>query len=234
MELAVISDLHLGRGDPGDRFRHDDGAFLRFLDHLERNFERIVLLGDVWETLGSRRLGDYVAELGRAQAAHPEIARRFRHPRYAYVHGNHDLVARRVWKAPGELTIQADGVRLFLTHGHDHDWIIHRLNWLAELGSWVGAALLRWGQEALFHVLDRWYSGRPDRDPSRCSFRRWALALAETQSADVIVTAHTHAPACELHGPRLFMNSGTCAYGRYSFLGLDTRTQRFELHRSGW
>jgi hypothetical protein len=29
------------------------------------------------------------------------------------------------------------------------------------------------------------------------------------------------------------MNSGTCAYGRFSFLGLDTRTQNFRLHQEG-
>ena len=232
MQIAVISDLHLGKADSGDRFRHDEGAFLRFLDHLERNFERIVLLGDIWETLGSRRLGDYVAELGRAQAAHPEIANRFRNPRYTYVHGNHDLVASRVSGAPGELTWDVDGVRLFFTHGHLHDWVIRRVNWLAELGSWIGGVMLWLGQEAVFHVLDRWYSGRPELDPSRCSFRRWALSMAEVRSADVVVTAHTHAPACETQGTRLFMNSGTCAYGRYSFLSLDTRAQSFLLHHS--
>ena len=51
MKIAVISDLHLGRGDAADLFGHDDAEFLRFLDFLEGNFERIVLLGDIFETL---------------------------------------------------------------------------------------------------------------------------------------------------------------------------------------
>ena len=45
MQIAVISDLHLGAGGAADGFGHDDGDFLRFLRFLERNFERIVLLG---------------------------------------------------------------------------------------------------------------------------------------------------------------------------------------------
>ena len=40
MKIAVISDLHLGRGDGSDRFGHDDAEFLRFLDFLEGDFER--------------------------------------------------------------------------------------------------------------------------------------------------------------------------------------------------
>ena len=57
MEIAVISDLHLGTGGAADGFGHDDAEFLRFLSFLERNFERVILLGDIWETLQSRRLG---------------------------------------------------------------------------------------------------------------------------------------------------------------------------------
>ena len=54
MKIAVISDLHLGPADNTDLFGHDDAEFLRFLQFLESNFERIVLLGDIWETLSSK------------------------------------------------------------------------------------------------------------------------------------------------------------------------------------
>src|SRR6187399_117979 len=89
MKLAVISDLHLGAGDRADGFGHDDADFIRFLKFLEGNFERVILLGDIWETLQSRRLGSARQELELAQAAHPEIAKRFERPKYHYVHGNH-------------------------------------------------------------------------------------------------------------------------------------------------
>src|SRR6267154_2176348 len=81
MKLAVISDLHLGAGDLADGFGHDDGEFLRFLSFLENNFERVILLGDIWETLQSRRLGSVREELTLARLAHPEIAQRFELPR---------------------------------------------------------------------------------------------------------------------------------------------------------
>src|SRR4051812_40980122 len=120
MQLAVISDLHLGRRGPTDGFGHDDAEFLRFLTFLEGNFEQIVLLGDIWETLTGTLPGHAADELRAAQAAHPELARRFRRRKYRHVHGNHDLVARDVG-VPEEITLRADGVRLLFTHGHQGD-----------------------------------------------------------------------------------------------------------------
>ncbi len=34
MEIAVISDLHLGAGDSADGFGHEDSEFLKFLEFL--------------------------------------------------------------------------------------------------------------------------------------------------------------------------------------------------------
>src|SRR4051794_31587370 len=121
MQLAVISDLHLGRRGPTDGFGHDDADFLRFLSFLERHFEQIVLLGDVWETLTGTLPGHAADELAAAQASHPEITARFRRRKYRHVHGNHDIVARDVDGVPEELVVRADGVRLLFTHGHQSD-----------------------------------------------------------------------------------------------------------------
>src|SRR5690242_3497775 len=102
MQLAVISDLHLGPGDKSDLFQHEDGRFLEFLSFLESNFERIVLLGDIWETLTPEWPGDPEEALRRSRIAHPEIARRFQRPAYTYVHGNHDIVTGAVEGVPEE------------------------------------------------------------------------------------------------------------------------------------
>src|SRR3954468_858284 len=118
MQLAVISDLHLGRRGPTDGVGHDHAEFLRFLTFLRVNFEQIVLLGDIWETLTGTLPGHPAEELRAAQAAHPELTRRFRCKKYLHVHGNHDMVAREVDRVPEELTLKADGVRLLFTHGH--------------------------------------------------------------------------------------------------------------------
>jgi hypothetical protein len=54
-------------------------------------------------------------------------------------------------------------------------------------------------------------------------FQKWAVSLASARSADVVVTGHTHVPLRVEHPGALFLNSGSCSMGRFSFLSLDTR-----------
>ncbi|MBU8895585.1 serine/threonine protein phosphatase [Corallococcus sp. H22C18031201] len=234
MRIAVISDLHLGRHDTVDPFGHDDSVFLRFLRFLESNFERIVLLGDIYETLTARAPRRQEAELAAARAAHPELVRRFAGPQYHYIHGNHDLVAGRVLGAPEELVLEADGVRMLFTHGHRHDWVIRKARWISEASVWAGAWLRRLQLRAMFRALqavDLRLSGALP-DPARCTFQRWAIERAHQRDADIVVTGHTHLGLRVEHGDRLFLNSGTCSEGQFSFLSLDTRDGRYGLHTS--
>ncbi len=234
MQIAVISDLHLGAGGAADGFGHDDGDFLRFLRFLERNFERVVLLGDIWETLTGLLPGTPGEELRLARERHREIARRFQRPEYLYIHGNHDLVAGAVDGAPDEYLLQADGVRLLFTHGHQNDPLIERRRWLSELGIWLGGWIRRLGLNAMYRLfaeLDEKRGGL-SLDGSRCAFQRWAMGVAREREVDVIVTGHTHLAAQTDHGGRLFLNSGSCSEGKLSFLALDTRRACYGVHSS--
>ncbi len=232
MKLAVISDLHLGPGDRSDVFRHRDERFLAFLTFLESNFERIILLGDIWETLTPTWPRSPADALRRARVAHPEIARRFERPSYTYVHGNHDIVAGSVERVPEELTLVHRGTRLLFTHGHHHDLLIRKARWISELGVWLGGHLLRWGLSPLyrmFDLADQFRSGVAT-EPGRCTFQRWAVGLAGARSADVVVTGHTHVPLRVEHPNALFLNSGSCAYEKFSFLSLDVNAGNYAVH----
>ncbi|HWA74112.1 MAG TPA: UDP-2,3-diacylglucosamine diphosphatase [Polyangiaceae bacterium] len=234
MEIAVISDLHLGSGGRADGFGHCDSEFLKFLGFLERNFERIVLLGDIWETLTGCLPGDPGAELAAARATHPEIARRFSRESYVYVHGNHDLVAGALEGAPDEYVIQAGGQRILFTHGHQNDPLIQRRRWLSELGVWLGGWIRRLGAAALYRLLAQMDEkrGGVSIDAARCPFQRWAIDVAARREVDIVVTGHTHLPTRSEHGERLFLNSGTCSEGKFSFLSLDTRRACYGVHSS--
>jgi predicted phosphodiesterase len=231
MEIAVISDLHLGSGGAADGFGHEDNEFCRFLTFLENNFERIVLLGDVWETLASSVPGDAASELERARICHPEIAQRFRTSKYTYIHGNHDLVAGAVDVAPEEWVLEADGVRVLFTHGHQNDDLFQRRRWLSELGVWLGGWVRRVGMQAFYRMLLRMDALREGatRDSSRCPFQKWAVRLAQRRNIDVVVTGHTHLATRAEHGTQLFLNSGSCAGGEISFLAMDTRRALYQV-----
>lgn len=230
MQIAVISDLHLGSGGPTDLFEHDDAEFLKFLRFLENNFEKVVLLGDIWETLTARGPGMYAAELRAAETHHREIYERFQRPKYQYVHGNHDFIAAKVRKAPDEFEIVEGGTRVLFSHGHQGDVLCARSRWLSELGVWVGGWIRRFGLQPVysyFAALERTRSQTAGED---CAVRKWALAHADQRRADIVVTGHTHVAAHAEDGSRLFLNSGSCSGGEINFLSLDTRRGAYAVN----
>lgn len=231
MRVAVVSDLHLGRGDASDRFGHDDREFLQFLDFLEAEFERVVLLGDVWETLTSRHPRAQVQELQACRNAHPALARRFTRDKYLYIHGNHDLIARRAEHVPSEWTLEAGGLRVLLLHGHVLDTFNQHTRVLSETASWAGGWLMRLGLRGLVQRLDHLdhVLGGASAQPE-CAFQQRAVALARARDVDVIVTGHTHLGGRSEHGDRLVLNSGTCSWGEWSFLELDPARGHFAWH----
>ncbi len=234
MEIAVISDLHLGTGGAADGFGHDDGEFLKFLGFLEKNFEKVVLLGDIWETLTGALPGDPAAELRRARESHPEIAARFERSNYLYVHGNHDLIAGAVQGTPDELILHTGNTRILFTHGHQNDELIQRRRWLSELGVWLGGWIRRLGLGALYRLfseLDEKRGGL-SLDSTQCSFQKWAMNIAAQREFDVMVTGHTHLAANAAHGSRVFLNSGSCSEGQLSFLSMDTTRSSYAVHSS--
>jgi predicted phosphodiesterase len=229
MQIAVISDLHLGPGDTSDCFGHEDADFERFLRRLESDFDQIVLLGDIWETLTSERPYSPVEGLRRAKEAHPALARRFENARYLYVHGNHDLIAQSTDCARAEALIDCGDQRLLFTHGHHHDWLIRRARWLSECGVWLGGWAQRLRMSAVYRVgysIEAWLS-RPTLGPRLDSFQRWALSLANQRGADVVVTGHTHVPQRQDHQGIVYLNSGSCSQGAFSYLAMDTRERRY-------
>ena len=231
MHIAVISDLHLGPGGAADDFGHEDSEFLKFLSFLEANFEKIVLLGDIWETLTGELPGDPAREFLRAQAAHPEIAARFARPRYTYIHGNHDLVSGAVHGVPDELAFRADGVRMLFTHGHQSDALVTRRRWVSELGIWLGGWIRRIGLTPLYRLISTLeIRGMASLDSTRCAFQRSWVGQAARRDVDVVVTGHTHLATRAEHGSRLFLNSGSCSEGRLSFLAMDTGAGSYAVH----
>ena len=231
MQVAVISDLHLGPGGAADGFGHDDTEFLGFLSFLEENFERVVLLGDIWETLTGKLPGDPGGELRAAQNAHHELAARFRGPRYLQVLGNHDMIAGKLDGVPEEITLEADGVRILFTHGHQSDPLVAERQSTSELGVWLGGWIRRAGLASVYRAastLDTLRSGVSE-DSSRCVFQKAWMGRAADRDVDVMVTGHTHLATRAEHGDRLYLNSGSCSEGQTSFLAIDTKLASYTV-----
>jgi predicted phosphodiesterase len=235
MRIAALSDFHIGVTAARDGFRHDLRAFGRALDRIEAQHDRIVLLGDIYQT-------DHAAVPTRASARRDlaaarkrigGLAQRLANPPYVHVHGNHDAIAADELGAPEWL--REPGVHAaFFIHGHQFDPVARRAKPLADLGTWVTGRLRAIG-------LRRWAYALEARDVAikharfhhdSGPYMSAGRALAREHEAAVVVMGHTHVGTVsrvDVDGrAAIVANTGTCSNARLEWLSIDTEDGRLE------
>ena len=151
MRIAVISDLHIGADD------FSPTGFGEFLDHLEREHDEIILLGDVFECYFPVLPWRALAEYDRLDRLHRDITHRFRSAKYTILSGNHDMVVRRARGIPSRTERAHNGYRILLSHGHENESAFGSAVKvrLVELYMWLVYRLKRVGLPALYHYSYR-------------------------------------------------------------------------------
>jgi len=219
MRIAVISDLHIGAED----FRPD--GFGEFLDHLEREHDEIILLGDVFECYFPVLPWRALAEYDRFDRLYHDITRRFRSPKYTVLSGNHDMVVRRARGIPSTTVREARGYRILLSHGFENESAYRsalRIR-LVEMYMWFVYRLKRLGFPALYA-----YSYRMDYELNVKDGGAVHVEAARElvrRGYDVVVFGHTHVERhVELRGGGTYINTGDCVRRRmYASLDLERR-----------
>lgn len=234
MKLAAISDLHVGASERADGFRHDESEFLGFLDELEANHDRIVVLGDLFQTEHGWWFGKRVAaaEIKRAWRRLPRLWDRVCSANYIYVHGNHDHVARDMVLARERWRIESDGFSVLFIHGHQFDPLLRWAYPAARFGTWfsgrartVGAGgFADWLEHRDVTIKAKRFSG--EAGPYAQAARR----LMREQRADVVVMGHTHTPERVVLGDGVLANTGTCSMGNRMYVSIDTEAKSVELY----
>ena len=239
MQIAVISDLHLGAKNRLDRFSRADDAEARltaFFERLEGHVDKVVLCGDIFETLRAALPGPSEDDLKASLEAYPEVARRVMDdPRYVLVHGNHDIITKDVLGAAEFHHERDHGLELVFFHGHQSDRLARGNAPLSRLGVWSGGVLERLGLPITQRV-DTVRGQRipepdtPGLDPNR--LERASVALGKSMGADVVINGHTHQLVRHEVDDVIYLNSGTCLTGRREAVLIDTAGPTFELIRA--
>ncbi len=234
MRIAAISDLHIGPFAHASVFGHQVPAFASFLDELEANHDRIVLLGDVyqadWGTLPTS--GSARRHLDRVRKRVEPLTRRFDAQPYDYVHGNHDIIAATALDAPESLTIEADGFRVFFIHGHQADPLLQNAYAVARTATWVSGQLrlaglgapADWLEGKDIAIKQRRFGGK--RGPYIGAAKQW---LTEHE-ADVVVMGHTHVAGRVDLSEGTVVNTGSCSRGVFEFVSIDTAERSVAVH----
>lgn len=121
MKLLLSSDWHMATyGEPVCRIKRSNLELLRLLDQWERDYELIVLNGDIFEVLKwSRVKFDHTARCEAIVESRRQFVERILQPPYLWTVGNHDYPLESVLGLPSEVQRPLDhGLVLRAEHGH--------------------------------------------------------------------------------------------------------------------
>lgn len=229
MRIATFGDLHLGPNIFSDRFQNDEEHLLRFDDHLRGSHDRIVLVGDIFQTDYGSRPGSRPEVLEAAMERYPRISNRWNSASCALIYGNHDAVIQERMRAAKEIFLNDNGSRIWLTHGHHFDPLISE-GPIPFAFSWMMGQFRRMGRRSLADFLEGQFfttcqqMARSLGSPM-CAAQN-ALLLGQY---DIVIMGHTHQPDCVRFGNGVYANSGACLPNQLGYISIDTLTKRVEL-----
>jgi predicted phosphodiesterase len=211
MKIAVISDLHIGHCDETHQLKHSDHEFSNFLFYLESNYDKVILLGDIFE-IEMELFHSEEKTYDLCKQNHNLITKRFNSNKYSYIYGNHDLIGKK-FGGIESLIINYNNLNIKFIHGHQFDKLYTKFNRFLFLGG----VLLKLNLKDAYNKI----SGI---DLHNKDFINEAIDYAKNNSYDVIVTGHTHNPCVLYQDNVVFLNSGSCVENiTYLHMDLDKK-----------
>ncbi|MEO0570474.1 MAG: UDP-2,3-diacylglucosamine diphosphatase [Bacteroidota bacterium] len=218
IELAVISDVHLGTyGCHADEL-------IAYLNSIQP--KKLVLNGDIidiWQFSKRYFPPSHLKVLKKL------IGMASRGTEVFYITGNHDEMLRKFtptrmgnFKILNKLVLNLDGKKAWIFHGDVFDISIQKAKWLAKLGSYGYDLLI------LINYLVNWFLAKMGREKYSLSkkiknsvkgavkfignFEDAAATLAIENDYDYVICGHIHQPKKEIiensQGKTIYLNSG--------------------------
>lgn len=201
-DAVVISDIHLGSANCQAKYLVH---FLESLRHGSMTTKRLILNGDVFDSIDFRRLKKQhwrILSMIRKLSDEIEIT---------WINGNHDGPAEIVSHLLGvtctdEIIVHSGDAKILFLHGHRFDQFISRY------------PLLTWAADRIYNFLQKvdqshYFAKLAKRNSKmflRCAQKIEAdsTKYAAKKGCDVVCCGHTHLPVANTMGPVRYYNSG--------------------------
>lgn len=210
-----------------DLLDHDDASFISFLKNLEDSHEKIILLGDIIETLMPKIPMQYDKAFWGAWYNRRKITSRFETNQYTYVYGNHDWIAGKLVHAKERLYLSYGDRKILFLHGHQTDRLYNR-----NIGESLVFAMgwgIRGGLGSLYRRIAYIETMRHCRN---MTFSGELKRIATEAQVNTVVMGHTHTAMIKnFDSNLLYLNSGHCAFGNTNFLSIDLKEDRFVVEK---
>jgi predicted phosphodiesterase len=229
MKILIVSDLHIAASDAMGTFGWNQDDFIAAMETVRKShaIDRVVLNGDTFDLYKS---------------AYKDIAARNRllvhyltSIKAVFIKGNHDRTLPFGQEYFG--IINSKGEKVYIEHGHRGDFI----NGTAA-GRWVGGMFYKFLKllvriplaRALYYAVlahDEGFKGHGKYN----SYKYLRHAVKLHRKYDVVILGHTH--KIEIHNTyrksshKRYFNSGSCSFGRFQGIVLDTETIEHSMIR---
>ncbi len=227
MRIATFGDLHLGHRPVLDKFLGEEDRLLRLDDHLSRTHDRIILMGDIYQTDYGSYPGSRSDVLEAILKRYSRIVRRWSTAHHYSLFGNHDLITQKLLGNLKQIRLLKDNWRIWLTHGHQFDPFIGDEGRLPFFVTWMIGRLRRLGFCCLADFLEgRFY------DWGQRFFKaleQAAIIALHHGKNDIIVMGHSHQMACLPIGQGVYVNSGACVPDSLRYVSIDTSSRVVEV-----
>jgi UDP-2,3-diacylglucosamine pyrophosphatase LpxH len=201
-DAVIISDLHLGSGVCQAKAVVD---FLEDIHHRRTRTKRLILNGDVFDSIDFRRLKKShwkVLSLLRKLADEMEVT---------WVCGNHDGTADIVSHLLGlevvdEIVVPSGDKRVLFLHGHQFDQFIERHPFATRFADNLYRFMQKIDRSHRFAKMAKRRSKTFLRSTEK--IRAGAVNRAKELGADVVCCGHTHLAVAFPEDPLPYFNSG--------------------------
>jgi predicted phosphodiesterase len=228
MNILILSDLHIDKGDNIGLFRWDDEEFIDCVEKIRQfhSVDRIVLNGDIFELLKY--------SFKEIEEARPALFRYLLNNDFIMLSGNHDLT--NPYARESYTIANTNGQIIHIEHGYKADWFN---------GNFIGRALGKITFSLLKKVsknglLMKFYFSLVRRNerinaiPKKYNTLTYlTYALTILKEYDLVILGHTHKLESHhsyyMNMKKRYINCGSCSLGRFEGIILNTETMVYEL-----
>jgi predicted phosphodiesterase len=222
MKIFIISDLHLEASETLGTFAWDQDEFIAMMETVRKfhAIDKVILNGDTFDLCKSA-FKDIAVRNGKLLGYFNEI-------KALFIKGNHDSALPFGQKHFG--VINGKGEKIYIEHGHRGDFIN---------GTAAGRLIGKMFYKILLCVagipfIRALYYGYLENDEGFKGHRKYNSykylrhAVRLHRKYDVVILGHTH--KMERHDTysrgnyKRYFNSGSCSFGRFQGIVLDTET----------
>ncbi|MBE0675854.1 MAG: hypothetical protein IH591_14435 [Bacteroidales bacterium] len=171
------------------------------------------------------------------QAAKYMVVAYLSDPEFIFINGNHDIV--NPYGKPSHQITNSQGQVIHIEHGHQADWLNG-----SRAGRAIGQSVLKLLKRFshLPPVLNFYFrmvafEEQLNRIPKRFNTVKYMIyALKLLRRYDVVILGHTHKLESHhtyyLNRKKRYLNCGSCSFGRFEGIILNTETLRYEFLKS--